>query len=513
MEIGPDTGHDLPGRHGSFWMEGVPGTSFGALPGDLETDVAVVGGGIVGITTAVLLKQAGYAVALIEGDRICRGVTGRTTAKVTALHRLIYHRLIDRFGSRQARQYADANQAAIEKIASFVERYSISCDFARRPAYTYAESEEARDLVTAEADAAKSLGLPATFTEDVPLPVGAHGAVVLENQAQFHPLKYLLHLASLIPGDGSRIFEQTRALKVNDDEDLCRVRTGQGTVTARSVVLATHYPFYDGPGFYYSRMYPSRSYALGIRIDEPFPDGMFINAEGTAHSWRSQPAGDGGDLVIVGGMEHRTGEDVDTREHYRSLEAYARSVYPVRSVDYRWSAQDYITIDGVPYIGPLAAGHENVSIATGFGKWGMTNGTVAATILADLIRGRANPWAEVYAPDRFKPAASVRTFLSHNIEVAGKYLGGAISRPAGDLTEIRPGEGRVLMLEGKKAGVSRDREGRVRAVNPTCTHRGCVVAWNSAEETWDCPCHGSRFDAGGTVIHGPAVKDLKPRGG
>ncbi|KUK61561.1 MAG: FAD dependent oxidoreductase, partial [Methanoculleus marisnigri] len=280
----------------------------------------------------------------------------------------------------------------------------------------------------------------------------------------------------------------------------------------RAGVLATHYPFYDSPGFYYARMEPSRSYVLGLRIDEPFPDGTFINAEGPTHSWRSQPTGDG-ELVLVTGMEHRAGESVDTREHYRDLEAYVRSIYPVRSVDYRWSAQDYITNDGVPYIGPLAEGHENIYIATGFRKWGMTNGTAAATILTDMIRGRASPWAEVYAPDRFKPAASARRFLVHNIEVAEKYIGGVISRPAGDLADVPPGEGRVLMIEGQKAGVFRDREGRVHAVNPTCTHMGCVAAWNSAEETWDCPCHGSRFDADGKVIHGPAVKDLKPRGG
>lgn len=513
MEHGPGA-YGLPGRHGSFWMETTAAeTPHPPLPGNLETDVAVVGGGITGITTAVLLKRAGYAVTLLEGNRICQGVTGHTTAKVTALHRLIYKDLIDRFGGRPAQQYAEANQAAIETIASFVREYGIACDFARKPACTYAETEEAREKVADEADAARSLGLPAAFTEDIPLSARSYGAVVFENQAQFHPVNYLLHLASLIPGDGSRIYENTRALEVQDGGGRCTVRTASGTVTADTVVLATHYPFYDAPGFYFARMEPSRSYALGVRLEEPFPEGMFINADGPAHSWRSQPSGDGGELVIVGGMEHRTGEDVDTRRHYRDLEAYARSVYPLRSVDYRWSAQDYITVDGVPYIGPLADGHENVYIATGFRKWGMTNGTAAATIITDMIRGRENPHAEVYAPDRFKPAASARRFLAHNIEVAEKYIGGAISRPAGDLRDVAPGEGRVLMIEGKKAGVFRDKKGRVHAVNPTCTHLGCVAAWNSAEETWDCPCHGSRFDADGKVIHGPAVKDLKPREG
>ncbi|MCT8337509.1 FAD-dependent oxidoreductase [Methanoculleus sp. Afa-1] len=506
--------YGLPGKAESYWMETTAAeTPHPSLPGNLETDVAVVGGGIVGITAAVLLKQAGYAVALIDGDRVAGGVTGHTTAKVTALHRLIYTELIDRFGGRLAQQYAEANQAAIEAIASIAREHTIACDFVRKPAYTYAETEEEREKVAAEADAARSLGLPATFVEEIPLPARSYGAVVMENQAQFHPVKYLLHLASLIPGDGSGIYEKTRAFEVQDGGGRCTVRTTSGTVTAESVILATHYPFYDAPGFYFARMEPSRSYALGVRIDEPFPDGLFINASNPTHSWRSQPTADGGELVIVGGMEHRTGEGVDTRRHYRDLEAYARSVYPVTSVDYRWSAQDYITIDGVPYIGRLADGHENVYIATGLRKWGMTNGTAAATIITDMIRGRENPWAEVYAPNRFKPAASARRFLAHNIEVAEKYIGGAISRPAGDLADVAPGEGRILMIEGKKAGVFRDEKGRVHAVNPTCTHLGCVAAWNSAEETWDCPCHGSRYDADGRVIHGPAVKDLAPREG
>ncbi len=511
MEHGPGIGQGLPGRHESFWMETTAETLHPPLQENLETDVAVVGGGIAGITTAVLLKQAGYSVAVIEANRLCSGVTGHTTAKITSLHRLIYRELIDRFGNDQAQQYADANQAAIETIASTVQEYDIPCDFIRKPAYTYAESEDSRESVAAEADAARSLGLPATFTEEIPLPGKTYGAVRFTDQAQFHPLKYLLFLASLIPGDGSRIYEKTRAVEVQDKKDTCMVRTENGIVTARSVVLATHYPFYDGPGFYYARMDPSRSYTLGVRLDEPFPDGMFINAEGAAHSWRSQPAGDG-ELVLVTGMQHRTGEHVDTREHYRSLEAYARSVYPIRSIDYHWSAQDYITVDGVPYIGPLAGGHENVYIATGFRKWGMTNGTVAGLILADMIRGRENPWSGVYAPDRFKPMASARRFLVHNIGVAEEYISGAISRPSGDLRAVPPGEGSIMMIEGEKTGVFRDHEGRVHVVNPTCMHLGCVVAWNSAEETWDCPCHGSRYDADGKVIHGPAVKDLAPRG-
>ena len=427
---------------------------------------------------------------------------------MTSLHRLIYHKLISRFGGGQAKQYADANQAAIETIASFVREYDIPCNFVRRPAYTYAESEDSRDLVMAEADAARSLGIPATFVEEIGLPGRTYGAVRFVDQAQFHPLKYLQRLASFIPGDGSYIFEKTRALEVQDGGGRCAVRTEHGVVTSRAAVLATHYPFYDGPGFYYARMEPSRSYVLGIRTGEPFPDGIFINAEGPAHSWRSQPA-EGGELVLVGGMEHRTGENVDTREHYRALEAYARSVYPAISVDYRWSAQDYITIDGVPYIGPLAAGHENVYIATGFRKWGMTNGTAAGMILADLIQDRANPWTEVFDPSRFREQPEFPDRVRKRLAAAGETIEVDAARFDREVAAIPPGEGKVVEAGGQKVAVVRDGGGGIRTLDPTCMHMGCTVAWNNAEETWDCPGHGSRYAAGGRVIGSPTVRDLK----
>ncbi len=522
MEHGPGAGNDcrsgrssstvrceedLPGRHESFWMETTPETSHPPLPGNLETDVAVVGGGVAGITTAVLLKQAGYTVTVIEGDRVCRGVTGHTTAKVTSLHRLIYADLIDRFGSRQAQQYADANQAAIGTIASFVLEYNIPCDFVRKPAYTYAESEDSRDRVAAEADAAKSLGLPATFTEDVPLPARTYGAVRFADQAQFHPRNYLLLLAGHLPGEGSYVFEMTRAVDIEEQPGGVTVKTNRGSLSSDYAVLATHYPIYDRPGAYFARMQPSRSYALGIRIDEPFPDGMFINAAGPVHSWRSQPSGDG-DLVLVTGAAHDTGKATDTREHYRSLEAYARSVYRARSVDYRWSAQDYITADRVPCIGRLAEGHDRVFVATGFGKWGMAAGTAAGMIVTDLIRGRTNPWAEVFDPSRFREQPDYPDRVHKKLQAVGGTFEVDAARIDREVATIPPQEGKVVEIDGQKVAVYRDGRGALRTLDPTCMHMGCTVAWNNAEETWDCPCHGSRYDASGKVIGSPTVKDL-----
>ncbi|MEN6513263.1 FAD-dependent oxidoreductase [Methanoculleus sp.] len=507
MGESPERNGGLPGKAESYWIDTSPETGFPPLDGGGRMDVTVIGAGIAGITTAFLLKRAGLTVALIDAYRIARGATGYTTAKITSLHRLIYTELIDRFGEEKARQYAGANQAAIEKIASLVREYNIPCSFERKPAYTYAESEESRTIVAAEADAAKSLGLPVAYVDDIPLPVRTYGAVILENQAQFHPRNYLLLLAGHLPGEGSYIFEMTRAVGIKEQDDEVTVQTSRGLLSSDHVVLATHYPIYDRPGSYFARMRASRSYALGLRIDEPFPNGIFINAAGAVHSWRSQPASDG-DMVIVTGAPHDTGKATDTKAHYRSLEGYARSVYPVRSVDYHWSTQDYITADRVPYIGRLAEGHDRVFVATGFGKWGMAAGTAAGMILTDLIRGRSNPWVEVFDPARFKEQPEYPDRVQKSLQSAGGAFEVDAARIDREVAAIPPREGKVVLIDGQQVAVYRDEHGRIHTLDPTCMHMACTVAWNNAEKSWDCPCHGSRYDAYGRVIESPTVKDL-----
>ena len=508
MEESPERDGDLPGMAESYWMATSPGTAFPHLDGDGRADVTVVGGGIAGITTAFLLKRAGLTVALIDAYRIVSGTTGYTTAKVTSLHQLIYADLIDRFGGTKARQYADANQAAIEMVASLVREYAIPCSFGRKPAYTFAESAGDREKVELEADAAKGLGLPATFVEDVPFPGDFHGAVRFDDQAQFHPRNYLLLLAGHIPGEGSYIFEMTKALTIEEHADGVTVKTDRGLLRSDHVVLATHYPIYDGPGAYFIRMHPSKSYALGIKIDEPFPDGMFINVSEPTHSWRAQPTADGGEIAIVTGAEHDTGKVTDTRECYRNLEAYARSVYPVRSVDYHWSAQDYYTVDGAPYIGMLAPGHDRVYVATGFGKWGMTNGTAAGMIITDLIRGRTNPWVDVFDPARFREGPAPTARVREALRAAGGTVEVDLARFDREVATIPPGEGKVIGINGRKVAVFRDEHGTLHTLDATCMHMACTVAWNNAEKSWDCPCHGSRYDARGKVIESPTVRNL-----
>ncbi|MBE0480449.1 MAG: FAD-dependent oxidoreductase [Dehalococcoidia bacterium] len=496
----------LPGRAVPVWIATTPETNFEPLSGKLSTDVAVIGGGIVGITTALFLKQAGARIALIEAGRVSKGVSGHTTAKITSLHTLIYDHLITHFGAERARQYADSNQAAIDRVESLVTEHSISCDFSRKPFTTYAQTDAVLRKVEAEMKAVTELGLPATFAMAAEMPFSTLGAVTFTNQAQFHPRKYLLALADLVDGDGSRIFEMTRALDIEEGNP-CRVTTSKGEVTARNVVIATNFPIHDRPGFYFARLSPTRSYVLAARIRQPFPDAMFVSAEEEGYSFRAQPA-EGGEIIIVGGGHHKTGHGGDTVQQYSALEEYVRKVYDSPKIEYRWSTQDTVTIDHVPYIGRSTSGSRHIFLATGFAQWGMSSGTLAGMILSDLIQGRGNPWAPVYDPTRFKADTSAaKQLISANLEVAKDFMSGLFGRPAARLDDVRPGEAGVVSDDGK-TGVYRDEQGNIHAVDPKCTHLGCIVRWNNAEHSWDCPCHGSRFQPSGEIIHAPAVRDL-----
>ncbi|HEX8143305.1 MAG TPA: FAD-dependent oxidoreductase [Pyrinomonadaceae bacterium] len=504
---GGSAADDLPGKPVSLWLATTPATHYPQLPGDISVDVAILGGGIAGISTAFLLKQAGLSVAVIEAARIAARVTGNTTAKITSLHNLIYDHLVNQFGEEEARLFGEAQESAKEKIAALVAQYSIDCDFRRASAYTYTLLEEELEQIKREAEAAKRLGLPASFVENCELPFAIKGAVRFDNQAQFHPRKYLLALAERISGDGSYIFEETRAFDIEDEEP-CTVKTSRGTIKAKSVVITTHFPYND-PNIYFAAMSPKRSYVLGCRLNGPAPQGMYISAGSPHHSIRSNPY-EGGEIVMIGGENHKTGQGGDMSDHYRRLEEWARANFAVQSIEYRWSTQDNNTVDKVPYIGKLSAASEHLYVATGFGGWGMTNSHVAAILLTDMIEGRENPWARVFDPSRFKPVTSATDFVKENLNVAKEFMADRISTPEiEDLDKLPEGGGEVLKWKGERLALYKDEAGTIHACSPVCTHMGCIVHWNSAERSWDCPCHGSRFNYDGEVIQGPANEDLK----
>jgi glycine/D-amino acid oxidase-like deaminating enzyme/nitrite reductase/ring-hydroxylating ferredoxin subunit len=499
--------------HESLWIAtGPKQPEHPPLERDTRADVVVIGGGIVGITTALLLAEAGVEVVLIEAGRLACGVSAHTTAKVSSQHGLVYAKLASRFGAEAARTYGRANEAGLEWIAARAEGGGIDCDFRRRPAYAYVMSESKRSQIDDETQAAVAAGLPATLAASTPLPYPVTAAVRFDDQAEFHARKYLLGLADQLAASGARIYQNTRAAEVDEDRD-CVVKTPGGRVTAGRVVVATHYPFLDR-SLVFARAYPQRSYAIACRIAGTPPEGMFISADSPTRSIRAVPL-DGDELLLVGGEGHKTGTGGNTEERYRRLEEFARLHWEVESVEYRWSSQDPATADGLPYIGALTPRSKRIFMATGFAKWGITNGTVAALLLADLVRDRANPWASLFDPSRLPPLAAGPTLLKENAEVGLHFVGDRLkhcgTRPIEDLA---PGEGDIVSVEGEKVAGYRDEDGNLVAVSTRCTHLGCQVNWNAAERSWDCPCHGSRFGPGGDVLHGPAVHGLerKPLG-
>jgi len=490
----------------SYWIASTEKTNYPKLEGDINVDVAVIGGGITGLTSAYLLKQEGLSVAVLESSHIAEGTTGHTTAKVTSQHNIIYEKIKRQFGEERAKQYADANESAIKMIAQLVDFKKIDCDFIRKSAYVYTQEDRYIEKISEEVKTAVSLGLKATYLDELSLPFKVKAAYRFDNQAQFHPRKYLLALAPYINCDNSHIFENTKITDIKEGDKCTLIAENGSKVVANNVIIASHFPFYDGLGLYFARIYPEREYVLGMQIKEKLPDGMYVSAEETGYSLRTQPY-NSDELVLLTGQEHKTGQR-DATSRYSKLKTFADSIFNVRDVPFRWSTQDYTTMDGVPYIGHLTAKHKNIFVATGFGKWGMTNGTVAGMLLRDLITKGESPFQDVYSPSRNASATSVKKLVQENINVAGNLIGGKLLQVPDDV-QVENGEARVIEKDGNKIGVYRDENGVLYSMDTTCTHMGCELQWNTDDKSWDCPCHGSRFSYTGKVLEGPAIREHK----
>src|SRR3954469_22249137 len=502
----------LEGKNTSLWVDSAPETDYPVLRAGLHVDVAVLGGGIAGLTTALLLKRDGAKVAVVEAGRVGAGVTAYTTAKVTSLHGIQYQSVESSFGEDGARAYAEANEAGLERVAQFIDELGIDCDWRRKPAYTYAEDESDVGKIEDEGEAAVRAGLPASFTTETDLPWPVAAAIRVEDQAEFHPRLYLIALAEAVDGDGSQVFERSRAIAVGGGRERVRISTTRGELTADQVVVATHFPFLDRGG-YFARMHPERSYGLGLYLKRgaKAPQGMYLSTESPSHTVRSHPTAKG-EMVIAGGESHKTGQGGDTAARVERLERWARERFDVASIEYRWSTQDNMPVDGVPFIGRLAPFQKRLWVATGFMKWGLTNGTAAGMILTDLINARPNPWASLFDSTRFKPLASAKELVKDGANFSRHFVGDHLAPPAVcSVGSSAPGGAGFVRRGAGKVAAYRDEGGTLHAVSAVCTHLGCQVQWNSAERSWDCPCHGSRFDVTGRVIQGPAVKDLETK--
>lgn len=496
-------------RHVPLWQEAALLREYPRIDGDRTVDVAVVGGGITGLTTALFLARQGRSVSLIDQNRIGTGTTGYTTGKVTSQHHLTYARLSKTHGNDGARSYAMAMESAKERIAGLVEE-GIDCDFRRRAAYIYATNAEERKLLETETRAAQQAGLPAVLDEDVPLPFPTRGGMRFDNQAEFHPGRYVAGLARLATQAGVEILEHTRATDVDETDHGCVVHTPHGRIHAEHAVVATLMPFLDRSGLF-ARAFATRSYVLTARVDGGLPEASLMAAGPSMHSIRSVPY-NGSELLMVSGQGHRVGSSKAQPTRYDKLGEFIQRHWEVVSFEHRWSAQDYSPDDGVPYIGRVNARSKRVYVATGYKKWGLTAGTLAGMLIADAISGRDNSWASLFSTTRVNPLASAPKFLTENGRSAARMVGDRVLslRPP-EINELGPGEGGIVNSRGQKVAGYRDEDGKLHAVSSRCTHLGCQVAWNAAERSWDCPCHASRFTVDGEILNGPATRPLPPR--
>jgi glycine/D-amino acid oxidase-like deaminating enzyme/nitrite reductase/ring-hydroxylating ferredoxin subunit len=499
-----------PRLNSPYWLEGAD-TSFPTLTSELEVDVAVIGAGITGCSAAYLLKQAGQSVALLETNRIGYGATGYTTAKLTVGHGLVYADLIKSHGVEAATLYARSNHEALEQIALIVQAESIECDFEPATNYVYVESQRFARNIEREVEAACVAGVDASLTTQTDLPYPVAAAIKVDDQAQIHPWKYVAALAKIVAGDGSHVFELTRATNVSSGNP-CIVDTSAGRIRADHVIVATQLPFLDR-GLFFAKAHPTKSYAVAAVVDGgSAPRGMYISADQPTRSVRSAPGAgvDGQRILIVGGEGHRMSEASDPRRRYERLEEFLADRFAT-SATHWWSTHDYSPVDKLPYIGRLRRSDERILVATGFAKWGMTKGTLAGAMLRDAVLGRDNPYADLYDAKRVDLGQSVRELTRQNGKILGLLVRDRLRRRPGahQIERLAPGDGVIARIGGKHYAVSRSENHEVIVLSARCTHLGCIVGWNAADRAWECPCHGSRFGVDGVVVQGPATGDLR----
>lgn len=476
----------------SVWSSEVNFKKRESLNKDIECDIVVIGAGMAGVLTSYMLSKSGRGVIVIDAKSVGNGVAKNTTAKITSQHDLIYDKLIKEFGEEGSRQYAKANELAIQRYKEIIDEENINCDFEHKDAYLY--TLDNFQSLEDEYNATKKLGIDAELLNELNLPFKVKGALKFKNQAQFNPLKFLKPISEKLT-----IYENTTALDITEDNTV--VTKDDIKIKANKIVVATHYPFLNTPGYYFMRMHQERSYVLALENAQNV-NGMYIGVDKNAYSFRNYK-----NLLIFGGEAHRTGEK-DTGGAYDELRKVAKEFYPNSVEKYHWSAQDCMTLDNIPYIGHYSSKTPNIYVETGFKKWGMTSSMVAAMIISDMILEKENDFSEIFSPIRFDLSASMKNAATDLVTTAKNFIAQRIDIPEDHLENVEKGHGGIIEYDGQKVGVYKDNDGEVFTVSTKCAHLGCELHWNSDELTWDCPCHGSRYDYKGNWIESPTNKSL-----
>lgn len=533
----------------SYWINSEKNKEkYNKVEKNIETDICIIGGGITGISTAYYLTKENLKVTVLDMGKIGFQTTGNSTAKITSQHGLFYKYLKDSKGEDFARLYYDANEDAIKNIKKIVEKEKIQCDLECQSAYVLAANREEVQKVKDEVEVVRGFGGHAEYLEreDIDknlLILNPLAAIRFKNQAQFNSYKYTIELAKICKNLGANIYENTKVVDVRDEKDYYYLETEDGyKIKAKYLVITTKYPIINIPGFYFMKMYQSTSYGISIPVKEKLFDGMYITStnpkvslrmakvdnniikdvvDGNIENYAKQDKEnrkrvkekqnskkDNEYVLIVVGADHKTGEKTDLSNSYKKLENIAKQIYPEGKVEDYWNTEDCITLDKIPYIGKYSSMWENAYVATGFNKWGITTSNIAANIITDMIIGRKNRYEDIFISTRVEPVKNRQEVGNMLKETVSSLVLKKFELPESEQASLKNEEGKIIEIEGEKVGAYKDKEGRIYTIVPKCAHLGCELSWNNLDKTWDCPCHGSRYDYTGKMLYGPTVKDL-----
>lgn len=541
----------------SYWIDSVKeNIEYKKLEENIKTDICIIGGGLTGVTTAYNLSKYKIKTVLIDKGKIGMQTSGNSTAKITSQHGLIYKYLIDSKGRDFARKYYEVNEEAIKNIKNIIDSENIDCEFEYQPSYVFTQKIQDVEKIKDEVEAVNSFGGNAKLVEahDIPinkivgeefvekgneklkisgdniekenlnlerdiikermkqiLPIKAMTGIKFENQAQYNPYKFITALTKICHDSGVQIYENTKAIDVDteDNDEYYVVTLDNGCkIKTKYLVVATKYPIFNIPGFYFMKMYQSTSYAIAMQTKQKLFEGMYINSEEPTISLRTAKYGDEYLLIVVG-FDHKTGAEIDLSNSYKYLEEIAKNLYPDGKIKYRWNTEDCITLDKIPYIGEYSKMWENAFVATGFNKMGVTTSNIAARIITDKILGEKNEYAEIFKSTRLEPVKNIKEVTNMVKESVNSLVFKKLEIPQEEANQIQEDEGKIVEVNGQKIGIYKDKNGQIYKINPVCKHLGCELSWNNLDKTWDCPCHGSRYDYMGNLIYGPSVKDLE----
>jgi glycine/D-amino acid oxidase-like deaminating enzyme/nitrite reductase/ring-hydroxylating ferredoxin subunit len=495
------------GSHISVWQETTSSINIQQSFDKRAFDVIIVGAGMTGLTTGLLLQASGLKCAILEAASIGYGTSGGTTAHLNTLMDTPYPTMIRNFDLDTARQVAQSAKEAIQLIKSNISNYGIECGFEECKAFLFAQNEKQANELAQIFDACSKVGVTAMETNTIPIPVPFTKAIAVAGQAKFHPLRYLLGLAGEFIRTGGIIRQDCRVTNVHEGDEMT-VDTLQGSFVASHVIYATHIP--PTVNLLHLRCAPFRSYAMAFKLRSgTYPTDLAYDMYDPYHYYRSQII-DGEQYMIAGGEDHKTGQEVNSEASFRKLESDLRKHFDIANITHKWSSQYYEPTDGLPYIGRFPMHHKNVLVATGYGGNGMTYSTVAAKILKSIVLDREDESTAIFSPSRVKPVAGFKNFADHNIDAIKNFAEKIFSHnELHGFADLAPGESKVIRMDDQRVGIHKDDNGAVHAVSATCSHLGCTVAWNSAEKSWDCPCHGARYSIDGKVLNGPADRDLE----